>query len=257
MPWAAAGAVATAGIGYAGSQKAAGAQEKAAGAGGKLQREMYNSNKELLQPYIGAGNDAEAALLAYMGLGRGGGTDPNAPGARKFSLADFEADPGYQFRLQQGQDALTNQRAALGGAFSGATLKDLTRYSQGMASDEFNNAYNRYVNDQTRRYNQLAGITGTGLSAASALAGVGQGAANQMSALALEGGNASAAGTVGGINAINQGLGNAYNAYQQQQIFGNSYQTPGGVALNDVPNYNWNSPNYTGNNYGWQYQEAG
>lgn len=55
----------------------------------------------------------------------------------------IQADPGYNFRLQQGQQALDRQAAAGGRLFSGAQIKAGARYNQDYASNEFGNAYNR------------------------------------------------------------------------------------------------------------------
>jgi len=98
----------------------------------------------------------------------------------RFSMDDFEADPGYQFRLDQGNKALQNAAAATGNLNSGRALKDAIGYNSGMASQEYGNAYNRFNNDQTNQFNRLATITGIGQSSASALAGVGQNYANQV-----------------------------------------------------------------------------
>ena len=57
--------------------------------------------------------------------------------------ANFEQDPGYQFRLQQGQQALDRQQAASGGRSSGAALKALSQYNQVFASNEYGQAAQR------------------------------------------------------------------------------------------------------------------
>ncbi len=67
-----------------------------------------------------------------MGLGGGGG-DPSL----------FEASPGYQFRLAEGNKALDRSAASRGLRLSGAQLKGLTRFNQGAASQEFGNWYSR------------------------------------------------------------------------------------------------------------------
>lgn len=72
--------------------------------------------------------------------------------ARDFGMSDFQADPGYAFRLAEGQKALERTAAARGGLLSGSALKAATRYGQEAGSQEFTNAFNRY---QTNRANQL------------------------------------------------------------------------------------------------------
>ncbi|WP_140419924.1 hypothetical protein [Achromobacter denitrificans] len=142
---------------------------------------------------------------------------------KPFSMADFEVDPGYQFRLQEGQNALNNMAAATGNLNSGRALKDAMAYNSGQASQEYGNAYGRYNNDyltgfnvfntnQTNQYNKLAALAGMGQASASSLAGVSQNYANQVSNNLAQSANAQAAGAVGQSNAISQGLGSIANA---------------------------------------------
>ena len=158
----------------------------------------------------------------------------------RFSMDDFEADPGYQFRLEQGNKALQNAAAATGNLNSGRALKDAIGYNSGMASQEYGNAYNRFNNDQNSQFNKLAAITGIGQSSASALAGVGQNYANQVGNNLVGAGDAQAAGIVGGANAINQGIGGAANALQgylanRQSGYNTSNFARSGNALNYWP----------------------
>ncbi len=142
---------------------------------------------------------------------------------KPFSLADFQADPGYQFRQQQGEQAIERMAAARGGLNSGRAAKDLAAFNSGLASQEYQNAYGRYNNDyltgfnafntgQNNIYNRLMGVTGVGQSAANALAGVGSNTANQIGNNMLQAGNAAAAGIAGQQNAINSGIGSVTNA---------------------------------------------
>jgi hypothetical protein len=62
-------------------------------------------------------------------------------------------DPGFQARLQQGQQALERSAAARGNVLSGGTLKDLGQFSQDYASNEYGNVYNRAFNEFSNRYN--------------------------------------------------------------------------------------------------------
>jgi hypothetical protein len=59
------------------------------------------------------------------------------------TATDMAADPGYQFRLQQGQEALERSGAARGVTRTGGTLKDIVDYGQRAASQEYGNVYNR------------------------------------------------------------------------------------------------------------------
>src|SRR6185369_5870813 len=87
-----------------------------------------------LDPYAGAGRTS----ADYLNGGLAAGGDFN----KQYSMADLQMDPGYQFRLQQGQQALLRSGAAAGGALGGSAAKDLINYNQGFASNEINNAFN-------------------------------------------------------------------------------------------------------------------
>lgn len=129
---------------------------------------------------------------------------------KDFSASDFQTDPGYEFRLSEGQKALDRSAAARGGLFSGETLKANDQYNQNFASNEYQNAYNRYQNNRTTKYNFLSNAAGGGQIAANNLANVGaQYAGNIGSALQTGYGNAAnarASGYIGQANAWNGAL---------------------------------------------------
>lgn len=165
---------------------------------------------------------------------------------KPFSMEDFQVDPGYQFRLDQGNKALQNMAAATGNLNSGRALKDAMNFSSGLASQEYGNAYNRYNNDyitgyntfntnQNNIYNKLAALAGMGQSSASSLAGVSQNYGAQVGNNLAQGANANAAGTVGQANAWNQGIGTAANAlgnyaYNRGSGYSGTFQPTAGVG---------------------------
>lgn len=126
-------------------------------------------------------------------------------------MADFQGDPGYQFRQQEGQAGVENSAASRGMLLSGATLKALSRYNQDYASNEFGNAYNRYNMNQEKRFNRLASVAGIGQNAANTVASAGMNYANNASQNILGAGNATAAGYMGAANAISGGLSQGAN----------------------------------------------
>ena len=70
--------------------------------------------------------------------------------------ADVLNDPGYAFRLKQGEQALLNNRAARGVLNTGGTLKDFLGYNQNFASQEYGNAWARAADAyRTNRENAL------------------------------------------------------------------------------------------------------
>jgi len=113
-------------------------------------------------------------------------------------------DPGYGFRLQQGNTALTNSAAASTGSMSGAAIKSLLGYNQDYASGEYNNAFNRFETQQGNIFQRLSDIANRGQNAA---AGVGQQAVNtgaNIGANIVGAGNARAGADVATGNAIGQ-----------------------------------------------------
>jgi hypothetical protein len=116
----------------------------------------------------------------------------NGPEAAKNALM---LDPGYQFRLDQGNKALERATAARGGLGSGKYLKDAMSYNQGQASQEYGNSFNRLM----------------------ALAGMGQTATGSAADYGTQGANAQAAGYVGKANALTGAIGQGMSMYNNNQ----------------------------------------
>jgi hypothetical protein len=154
--------------------------------------------------------------------------------AKSFTMADFIKDPGYEFRMTEGQKGVENSAAARGGLLSGAAMKAMQKYGQDFASNEFQNSYNRFNNDQTTQFNRLSGMAGSGQTAATqqgnAATNYGQRAGDTMTGI----GNAQAAGTVGSANAWSNGIGGAVNNYQSNQLM-DMIRNPGSGASSWSP----------------------
>ncbi len=118
-----------------------------------FQREMFDKQLGLTAPYREAGTTAQNRLMELLGIGGSAGGADYGKYGRDFSMSDFVTDPGYNFRLTEGQQAIDRSAAARGGTQSGAALKAAARYGQQAGSQEYGNAYERY---QTNRTNQLA-----------------------------------------------------------------------------------------------------
>ncbi len=192
-----------------------------------LQREQYEKNIELNQPVIDARNSSLSRLQQLMGLTPGGADNGSA--MRDFSASDFQSDPGYAFQLAEGQKAQERSAAARGGLLSGGAVKDSLRFSQGLASQDYQNAFNRFQTNRSNKLNSLQSLAGLGQTAANSLSSAGQNMANGIgSALGNYGaaaganitgaGNARASGYVGAANAITNGLSQGYNMYQSNQL---------------------------------------
>ena len=168
----------------------------------------------------------DQALAAYQAsLGQQQQPQDSSYGSllRPFSLADFQASPAYNFNLEQGQNAINKGASARGNYYAPQTLQDLGKYSQGMASNEFQNAYSNYNTNMNNVWNRLYGLSGSGQNAAAQLGGFGANAANQVGQNTMGAANAQAAGTMGVNNALQGGIQNAYWQYlnnQQQPNYG-------------------------------------
>lgn len=139
----------------------------------------------------------------------------NTTGATPYQ--GFQATPGFQFALDQGNNSVNALAGARGGLNSGRTLQDLSTFNMGMANQEYGNYLNR-----------LTGLAGSGQSAAGMQANAATNAASGVSN-ALSGiGNAQSAGTIGAANGIAGGINNQLALFQYQRgMAGN-----GGGGLN-------------------------
>lgn len=185
--------------------------------------QVYQEQKALQEPFRTAGISAQNQLLTLLGLP--GGTQGAEFGryARPFGMQDFQADPGYAFRLSEGMKALEASRAARGGLLSGATGKALSRYGQDLASQEYGSAFNRFQTERVNRLQPLGALMGTGQAAASNQgAAAGQYGTN-VGNLATSAGAAQAAGQVGMTNALTGAL-NTYLNYSANQNMVNALQ---------------------------------
>jgi hypothetical protein len=196
--------------GYLTSQaagKAAGQQADAANAANQMSWAQYQQNRTDQAPW----RDAGVAALGNLNTNMGDYT-------RDFGMKDFQADPGYAFRMSEGQKAIERSAAARGGLNSGATMKALDRFSQGTASDEYNNAYNRFNSDRDRRFNRLASIAGLGQTATSQVGANGMATAGQMGQNMMGAANAQSAATMAGANAYTGALQNGANTWMQYSM---------------------------------------
>lgn len=182
----------------------------------QLQREMFEKQIELQAPFRESGLTANNRLMQLLGLSAGG--DGNGSLMQRFGADQFQADPGYQFRMDEGMRGVEGSAAARGGLLSGAAMKAIQKYGQGLASQEFGDAYQRFNADQTNQYNRLGGIVNTGQGATNQLTNAAGQFGQQAGANMIGAGNAQAAGIVGGANALTGGINQGFNMYQQNQL---------------------------------------
>jgi hypothetical protein len=215
-------AAVTVGSAYMGSQaskSAARTQADAAARASDAQTAMFERQVELQEPFRQAGLKGQNRLLELLGLGE----DKTAPGFGKYATAEFgmdkfTADPGYAFRMSEGMKALERSAAARGGLLSGATLKGTQRYGQDLASQEYQNAFNRYQAERVGTLNPYQALAGTAQTSANVLTNAAGNLGGQLGSNIIGAGNAQAAGQIGQANAIVGGLGQGINFYQNQQL---------------------------------------
>lgn len=215
MSWVAAAvagsAVVGAGISLYEGQQGRDAQTSAANSANQTQTDMYNQTRADQAPYRDAGVQALDTIQ----------NDPSFN--QNFNMSDFQQDPGYQFRMQQGQQAIERSAAARGGLNSGDTMKALTKYNQGEASNEYQNAYNRYTTDQSNRFNRLASVAGIGQTAVGQTTAAGTSTGNQISANQTAVGNANAAQSVAAGNTVNSAMGTGMNTWMNYNLMNRAF----------------------------------
>ena len=135
-----------------------------------------------------------------------------------FDMGQYQQDPGYQFRMDEGNKAINAAASSRGMSNSGATMKALTRYGQDYSSGEYSKAYDRFNNDRTTQFNRLSSLAGIGQTANSQLAQAGMNNANQIGSNIMGAGNASAAGQIGAANAASGAINQGANGFMQYQM---------------------------------------
>jgi hypothetical protein len=241
-------------LGGSSAKKAAKIQAAAAREGIAAQKEMFAKQVELQEPFRQAGITSQNQLMTLLGLKGGDEASGEYGSASKaFGMDQFNADPGYAFRLSEGMKALERSAAARGGLLSGQTLKGINRYGQDMGSQEYQNAFNRYQVERNARLNPLQSLMGAGQTATNQLSG----AAGQLGTGLAQGygnmGQAQASGYVGMGQAAmgaTQGISNAVQGYYNNQFMNNMLQSrnrPTGTfdpimfqaEYTPTPNYNF------------------
>jgi len=214
------------------SKSAANTQSDAARYAADLQNQNLQQTRQSLQPFINTGYDAQSSLRNLLGLGKP--TDSNTFGSltKPFNAQTWEQwkDPGYDFQLQQGQQALQNSQAAKDGVLSGAALKDLIGFNQGMANTAYQNAFGRYMSQNDATYNRLSSLLGIGENAAAGVGNTGAQVTSNIANTLTSGANAQAAGTVGSANAWSGGLNNAAGYYALSGMLGGGSFTGNGIS---------------------------
>jgi hypothetical protein len=208
-------AIIGAGASIFGGNKAADEQKKASKKAAKLQKQALAQQLALTKPYVEAGTNA---LAEYQKM---------AP-YEDFGMKQFEADPGYNFRMAEGMKGLERSAAARGLLQSGSTLKGIQQYGQNLASSEYENAFSRYLTQREARMDPYRYLTGIGQAAAAGqAANVGSSGA-ALAEIAAQRGNvnaAQAAGMGGAIGNAFTSAGQGIGSYYANQPYMNYLQS--------------------------------
>ena len=213
--WTAAAIAGSAVLGAAVSSSAASKQANASREATAAQQQALGQQIELNKPFYDVGVEATNKLASQSPY--------------TVDAFNYEADPGYAFRFNEGMKGLNATAASRGGLISGNALRAATNYGQAAGSQEYSNAYDRYLKNNALKFDAYRTNTGVLQN----LAGTGQASANnQATAIGnfatsagsniIGAGSATGAGYTGVGNAVSGGVGTYLN-YNQNQNMLNAY----------------------------------
>lgn len=252
----AAGSIASGAMGSSAASSAAQTQAQAAEQAAQLQyqaetnaldfdKQVYSNAQGYFAPFQSQGNVA----LGQLAQGSAPGGQFNSTPTSAQVMAQ---DPGYQFNLQQGQQAVQRAEAAGGNVGSGGALKAASQYATNYTTNAYGQAYNQFMNTRQANYGNLMSIAGLGEQASMAASNAGTGAASNFSNTSLAGANAqgndltsgaaaSAAGTIGAANAWGGALGGVGNSASNYLMLGQLAQLQNQSAYQNAVNVGFDS----------------
>jgi hypothetical protein len=196
MPWGvAAAAVAAGGAAYSSNQAAKG-QQAAAELATQEQQRQFDVQQANQAPYRAAG---------YTALQNLGGLANQAP----IDASSVINEPGYQFGLKQGTNALESSAAGGGSLYSGAVLKALQQYGNDYGTTKYDDAWNRINTERNQTFNRNATLAGIGQTANTQLNQAGTNLANNVGNIQMSNANAQGAASIAQGNI----WGNAFNNF--------------------------------------------
>jgi len=193
------------------ARKAAKKQAAAVRDAALIQRQMFDQQREDQRPWREAGVEALGTIKE-----------------NKF-MDNWQQDPGYEFRMREGEKAINAAGSARGLSNSGATLKALSRYGQDYSSGEYGKVYDR-------TYNRLSGLAGTGQNATNQSSQAASNFGAQAGNNAAQLGNAQAAGQIAQGNAMSGALNNGSNMWMQYQMMNRMFPS-GGAKTSPLGSY--------------------
>jgi hypothetical protein len=204
-------------MGASAAKSAASQQAAAADRAAQVQREMFDITNKQQEPYREAGYSALKDIAGSKDYF-----------TNQFGPEDFTAalDPSYAFRLKQGQMATDAAANRAGGLIGGNAMQGMQDYTQGLASTEYGNTFNRYQTQRANIYNTLASIAGLGQTSLGQTTPAATQTAGNIGQALIGSGTASAAGTIGAANAMGGALQGLGNTYMLSQMLKPAAQTP-------------------------------
>jgi hypothetical protein len=192
-------------------------QAQQAQAAREQQERMYRESVERMEPFRQGGVAATNRMLELYGIGGQPGAEGYGSFAQPFTGQQMYTDPGYQFRVEQGQRAVDRSAAARAGLQSGAALRAAARFGQEMGSQEYGNAYNRFLQQRQLQLQALQGLASPGATTASNIGQIGTttganiantmlGAGQALGQGIEQAGQARASSYMGGASALGQAL---------------------------------------------------
>ena len=157
---------------------------------------------------------------------------------KSFTGQDLQNEPGYQFGLDQGNQALDRKAAAGGGYFSGAALKAAQRFGQDYAGPKYGEAFNRDTTSKNNIYNRLQGIVSPGQVATSQVGSAGQNYANSVGNNLTANATAQGAAGIAGANSWQNAINGVANQYTQNNANNSLFRN---LTRYQTPDYNVNS----------------
>lgn len=262
------GSIAAAGIGAAGSMIGSSEQAGAANNAADLQaqeaqdalnfqEQEFATQQANQKPWLTAGGTAIGDLSQL--LGPGGSLSQQWTGQFQApTLAEAEQYPGYQFQLQQGEQAVQNAASAQGELLDPNAARAEAGYAENLAQTDYGNvynqalqqyqmSYNQFQQNQANQFNRLASVAGIGQTSAGQLGQTGQAAANNVGNIMLGSGAqigqdiqnsaaATASGYTGAANSLGGAVNNIGTSLALQSLLQPSSNVTSGIDLNSVPN---------------------
>jgi hypothetical protein len=219
MTWVAAAIATSAVVGAYSSSRAAKAQKQAADQSAEVQREIFQKQTELAEPFRQAGITSQNELMRLLGIGGDAAAADYGMLTRGYRPEDLQIDPGYAFRLAEGEKALARMQSARGtgiGLSSGKGIREGVRYASDLASQEYMNAFNRAQAQLGTRLGALGSLYGAGQAATQQVSNQAGQYGENVGNLLMAGGAARASGYLGVGSALQNALGQ-YTNYQQGQ----------------------------------------